>query len=539
MRRKDRNLEALERRLGEQGAAFAKLQAELERAKQERDRRSKRGILEGKLGTQKDVDKLIRNKVVGVHNDGGNLALQISTAQGGLGASWLFRWTWTRGPNDYVPKTKGLGSARTVTLDEAREKALEYRRILHDGKDLEQVLINELCDQNASQNRFRTLHQATYDYLNARLKVKGPNNPRGCGEKRRHRVEQELNDYVLNKVHPTLGRVGDLPIQKVDRHMLFNSPDPVDSNNPANWGCGLTALWENQAPTANDLIPHLRHVYAYAKTYGRFVGENPCEKTALEQMLRPYHVVWQIKSHRGVPYELAPAFLLQLRNFYYNCTAHFRVGPDCRPIPVHALEVLMFTCVRVAEIIEAKWKEIDWENLIWSIPPERLKTKVRKGALRATGRPIPITSTVLHNLNDMYTLRDDPNDDEAPIFPSVSGRKHLKLGDQTVLRALRRNLAVLGLKDEDIAAINDHGFRSTLMDWMANKTNYDTRLWSAQVDHEWKDSRYDPALKHYGGDMLLEARRRMMQDYDDYLNSLCGPTADVIKLADRKIGRSA
>src|SRR5215469_11629813 len=150
-------------------------------------------------------------------------------------------------------------------------------------------------------------------------------------------------------------------------------------------------------------------------------------------MLRPYRVVHQVDSHEGVPYEHAPAFRKQLLNCYYNRVWH-RVGPDGRPIPVHIVEALMFTGVRVQEITRAKWKEIDWLNMTWNIPPERLKTKYRKGKARTVGRPLPITSSVLRALNDMYVMREDPNDDEALIFPSISTKKSASfIGHQTLL----------------------------------------------------------------------------------------------------------
>ena len=61
----------------------------------------------------------------GLYGDGGGLTLQI-TARGSQ--SWLFRYMVTG-----KPYAMGLGPTQTVTLAEARQKALDARKLLRDG----------------------------------------------------------------------------------------------------------------------------------------------------------------------------------------------------------------------------------------------------------------------------------------------------------------------------------------------------------------------------------------------------------------------
>jgi hypothetical protein len=50
-------------------------------------------------------------------------------------ASWAFRWRDPKLPPPRNSRVIGLGPLHTVSLDQARVKAAEYRRMLVDGKD--------------------------------------------------------------------------------------------------------------------------------------------------------------------------------------------------------------------------------------------------------------------------------------------------------------------------------------------------------------------------------------------------------------------
>ena len=68
-----------------------------------------------------------RAKRRGMLNDGGGLYLRV--AEGGSKSS-IFRFK-----RDGLSRDMGLGSLIDVSLSEAREKALEGRKMLHDGND--------------------------------------------------------------------------------------------------------------------------------------------------------------------------------------------------------------------------------------------------------------------------------------------------------------------------------------------------------------------------------------------------------------------
>src|SRR6516164_4027287 len=76
--------------------------------------------------TASKIASLIRTKHTGRVNDGGNLYLDLQDGTG----YWLFRYK-RFGKQHYM----GIGPARSVTLDDARNAALTARKDLHAERD--------------------------------------------------------------------------------------------------------------------------------------------------------------------------------------------------------------------------------------------------------------------------------------------------------------------------------------------------------------------------------------------------------------------
>src|SRR5262245_44253692 len=129
-------------------ARLVAVQAELERVKQQAAmRRPARRVHKGKL-TERQIEEFIRTRAIGTYSDTGNLSLQIYPRgrDGGVIVSWLFRWTTTISVGNYKSESMGLGAYRDMSLDEAREEAFKYRRVLSEGNDPKIERINALCD---------------------------------------------------------------------------------------------------------------------------------------------------------------------------------------------------------------------------------------------------------------------------------------------------------------------------------------------------------------------------------------------------------
>ena len=74
------------------------------------------------------------------------------------------------------------------------------------------------------------------------------------------------------------------------------------------------------------------------------------------------------------------------------------------------------------------------------------------------------------------------------------------------------------LKDLEIAAV-PHGFRSSFRDWAAEETDQPREVVEAALAHTVRN----PVEAAYARSDLFERRRRLMDDWADYL---AGPTRD-------------
>jgi len=170
------------------------------------------------------------------------------------------------------------------------------------------------------------------------------------------------------------------------------------------------------------------------------------------------------------------------------------------------------TFVRTGELIGAQWVEIDFDREEWHIPKERMKMR----------RPhiVPLSRQSLTVLKSLHEVTGT----KINVFHSQRGKlKHISNG--AVLMALRR----MGYKGR----MTGHGFRS-LASTTLNEKNYPPDVIERQLAHEDEDkirSAYNRA------EYLLE-RKKMMQDYADYLDSVLHQAPDKVVKADFGKGKT-
>lgn len=171
-----------------------------------------------------------------------------------------------------------------------------------------------------------------------------------------------------------------------------------------------------------------------------------------------------------------------------------------------AMKLLALTFVRTGELIGAQWSEIDFGREEWHIPKERMKMR----------RPhvVPLSRQALDVLRQIQTVTGE----KIHVFHSQRGKeKHISNG--AVLMALRR----MGYQGR----MTGHGFRA-LASTILNEKNYPPDVIERQLAHEDEDkirSAYNRA------EYLLE-RKKMMQDYADYLDSVLQQAPDKVVVAD-------
>lgn len=249
----------------------------------------------------------------GKYSDGGNLYLIVSPTGS---RKWVLRFTW-RGK----PKEMGLGSAASVPLADAREKAAEYRRKIAQG-------MNPI-DERKRNGGIPTFGEIADEVL-ARLSEGFRN------EKHKAQWKSTLETYAA-------------PLRA----------KPVDTIATDDVLSVLKPLWTEKAETASRLRGRIEKVLDAAKARGFRNGENPARWRGHLNNLLPQRPKLTRGHHAALPYEDVPVFVESLRE--RDATAAL------------ALEFCILTAARSGEVLGARWAEIDLEKKVWTVPAERMK----------------------------------------------------------------------------------------------------------------------------------------------------------------------
>ena len=290
--------------------------------------------------------KIKKLTIPGRYADGNNLYLEVDKS----GARrWTLRVTILGRRRDM-----GLGGISTVSLEEARELAYQYRKIARSGGD-------PILERQKNRGLQTTLIYCT-------KKVHEINLPTWKNEKFAKQWLSSLEHHVF----PTIGK---LPISQV------TSADIL---------IVLTPIWNTKGDTAKKIKQRLRMIIKWARAQGYFQGDDPVELA--EQALPK-----QLKSddhHKSLEFEKLPEMISNLRKSKISLPTKL------------ALEFTILSACRTSEVLNAKWEEIDLTKLIWSIPSERMKGgKVHQ---------VPLTDRMTVILNDCQKLKTN-ND---LLFPS-------------------------------------------------------------------------------------------------------------------------
>lgn len=158
-----------------------------------------------------------------------------------------------------------------------------------------------------------------------------------------------------------------------------------------------------------------------------------------------------------------------------------------------ALQLLCLTFVRTGELIGAVWDEIDWSNALWMIPAARMKMK--------TDHHVPLATQTIALLEQVQAIAGE----SRYLFPGVNPCK--TMSNNTMLFALYR----LGYKGK----MTGHGFRA-VASTILNEQGYRADVIERQLAHTERNA----VRAAYNRAEYLPERRKMMQDWADYIESL-------------------
>ena len=164
-----------------------------------------------------------------------------------------------------------------------------------------------------------------------------------------------------------------------------------------------------------------------------------------------------------------------------------------------ALRMAPYVFVRPGELRRAEWEEFNLEakEPEWRIPASRMK--MRKMHI------VPLARQVVAILQDLHRYTGSGR----YLFPSMRA-KSAPISDVTLLAALRR----MGYDKESMTV---HGFRS-MASTLLNEQGYNRDWIERQLAHGERNT----VRAAYNYAEYLPERRRMMQEWADYLDELRG-----------------
>lgn len=288
--------------------------------------------------------KLIENLGAGRHGDGAGLYLVVDPS----GARrWIVRVTVKGQKNRKGAPLRtdfGLGGADVVTLNQARERALEYRRMAKTG----------LNPRFSAQREIPTFEEISRQVHIDRL-------PTWKNEKHGQQWVNTLRDYAF----PKIGRM------------------PIDSIGQPEVLMCLSPIWTAKPETAKRLAQRIKIVLDVAKSKGFRSGENPV--TAVRDARVLPTVKAKPQHHDAMPWQDVPAFFAELEGRSANAAK--------------ALQFTILTACRTSEVLHMTWPEVDFEARLWTVPAARMKG--------GKAHRVPLTDEMLAILEPLKALASD------------------------------------------------------------------------------------------------------------------------------------
>ncbi len=279
--------------------------------------------------------KVRQEKKPGRYADGQGLYLHVSET----GARW---WLW-RGTVHGRRREIGMGSARLVSLVEAREIARSWRRIARDGGDPK-------AERDKDKRQSLTFEDA------ARRVWADQIEPHGRTVKHRQAWIGSLETYAFHII-------GSLPVHAVTQADILRV---------------LARIWIEKPETARRVRQRLHIVISWARVAGHFDGENPVED--VEKGLPKQHD--KVQHFTALPYQQLPDLMRRIETV--------------EGMGALTLRFVILTAARSGEVRNSEWSEIDADARLWTVPARRMKAD--------TEHRVPLSDAALAVLDSVRGL---------------------------------------------------------------------------------------------------------------------------------------
>lgn len=373
-----------------------------------------------------------KSKKIESYGDGNGLMLAISPSGS---KRWIQRLV-IRGTR----RTFTLGRYPNLSLGEARSLALKNRNIARDGGD---PLRGDVPD-------FRMAAETVIELRSAAWRP---------GSKSAKQWRASLAAYA----YPVLG---EMPVNKI------TSADVL---------AAIAPIWNKKRETAQRVRQRISTVMLYCVAQGHCQND-PAGKAVLQALPSG---TGRVRNHfPALHYRDVPAALQRIQR------TDAWIGTRL------AFAFLVHTATRSGEVRSATWSEINLAERLWTIPPERMKAKIR--------HRVPLSNGSLAILASAKAITDPPMFGHLAgcrlVFPAFRGRP---MSDSTMSKLCR---------EHDVGAV-PHGFRSSFRDWAGECTDTPYEVMEAALAHTVRSK----TIAAYARSDLLDKRRSLMERWSEFV----------------------
>lgn len=341
-------------------------------------------------------------------------------------------------------KTLALGTYPMISLAEARDKRFTAKKQLKEGIDpSEKKKLDKITRLVEAENSFEHVAREWHD-------------------KQKERYTPKHYKAVLTRLeNDAFPLLGSRPINQIKAPELLVTIQKIEKR-------GAIDL-------AHRVLQTSGQIFRYAIATGRAERDISAD-------LRGALTVRKKVNHANLKEDELPAFLCKLNEYHGEQRTKM------------ALQMLVLTFVRTAELRGMQWEEINFETAEWHIPAERMKMREK--------HIVPLSKQAIELLKKIRATHNNPDF----VFPShINPNK--PISENTLIYAIYR----MGYHSKATA----HGFRATAST-ILNEKSFPADVIEKQLAHGERNK----VRASYNHAQYLPQRREMMQWWADYLDKL-------------------
>jgi integrase len=311
----------------------------------------------------------------GSYPDGEGLYLQVRTS----GAKdWFYRYEV-----DGKGRKRGLGSYPTISLEQARDDALECRQLRQQGIDPVDYAKAQRQKEALDEAKSFTFKECALAYINSHQQG---------WKNRKH--ESQWRNTLDTYAYPTIGDIG---VQDIDIGLVLDVLEPI---------------WYEKTETASRVRQRIENILDWATVKQYRSGDNPALWRGRLDKLLPKRVKVQKPIH-------FPAM------DYRDLPGYFQALRKRDSVATRALAFTILTAARNGEARAVTSDELDLKGKVWTIPDNRMKADRE--------HRVPLSAEALKIIKEMEPFKRHT---DHFIFP---GQAHAKpISEASLLKIVKQ-----------------------------------------------------------------------------------------------------